>query len=210
MRLGDVRTVLCVGAHADDIEVGCGGTVLRLLAERPGIRVHWVVLSAPGDRADEAVAGARSFLGDAAAEDVVIKSYRDSFFPHQGREIKEYFHELAGKISPDLIFTHRREDRHQDHRVVWELTWCAFRDHLILEYEIPKYDGDLGQPNVFVPLSESICGRKVQSIVDVFRTQHEKPWFSEDTFRSTLRIRGLECNSQSRYAEGFDCRKMTF
>jgi LmbE family N-acetylglucosaminyl deacetylase len=210
MRMGDLRTVLCIGAHADDIEVGCGGTVLRLLSERPDIRVHWVVLSASETRAREATAGARKFLGEAGAEAVVIKSYRDSFFPYQGQEIKEYFHELARDVSPDLIFTHRREDRHQDHRLVSELTGCAFRDHLILEYEVPKYDGDLGQPNVFVPLSETICSRKVQSIVDVFRTQHEKPWFSEDTFLATLRIRGVECNSKSRYAEGFHCRKMAF
>ena len=208
MRFGDVRTVLCIGAHADDIEVGCGGTLLRLLAERQGIDVHWVVLSTPGARADEARAGADLFLGDAGARSVVVKGYRDSFFPYQGQEIKEQFHELAGEISPDLIFTHHREDRHQDHRLVNEFTWCAFRDHLILEYEIPKYDGDLGQPNVFVPLDESLCRRKVQSIMSAFQTQHEKPWFTEDTFWSTLRIRGLECNSESKYAAAFHCRKM--
>ncbi len=208
MRFGDVRSVLCLGAHADDIEVGCGGTLLRMLAEQRAVSVHWVVLSALGDRADEAVAGAEMFLGDAETKNVVVKSYRDSFFPYLGQEIKEYFHELAGEVSPDLIFTHRREDLHQDHRLVSELTCCVFRDHLILEYEIPKYDGDLGQPNVFVPLGESICRRKVQSIVGAFRTQHEKQWFSEDTFWSTLRIRGLECNSKSKFAEGFHSRKM--
>ena len=208
MRFGDVRSVLCLGAHADDIEVGCGGTLLRMLAEHRAVSVHWVVLSALGDRADEAVAGAEMFLGDAEAKNVVVKNYRDSFFPYLGQELKEYFHELAGEGSPDLIFTHRREDLHQDHRLVSELTWCAFRDHLILEYEIPKYDGDLGQPNLFVPLDESICRRKVQSIVDTFQSQHDKPWFSEDTFWSTLRIRGVECNSSSRFAEGFYCRKM--
>ena len=206
---GDARTVLCLGAHADDIEVGCGGTLLRLLAEQRDVSVHWVVLSAPGSRADEARAGADLFLVDAAARNVVVKGYRDSFFPYQGREIKEYLHELAGAVSPDLIFAPHREDRHQDHRLVSELTWCAFRDHLILEYEVPKYDGDLGQPNVFVPLDESICRRKVQSIMSAFQTQHEKQWFTEDTFWSMLRIRGLECNSRSKHAEAFHCRKMT-
>jgi LmbE family N-acetylglucosaminyl deacetylase len=208
MGFGDPRTVLCIGAHSDDIEVGCGGTLLRLLAETREIDVHWVVLNAPGARADEARAGAELFLENARSGSVVLENYRDSFFPYQGQEIKEQFHELAGKISPDLIFTHHREDAHQDHRLVSELTWCAFRDHLILEYEIPKYDGDLGRPNVFVPLDDSTCRRKVQSVMSTFKTQHAKQWFTEDTFWSTLRIRGLECNSESKFAEAFHCRKM--
>jgi LmbE family N-acetylglucosaminyl deacetylase len=209
MGFGEVRTVLCLGAHADDIEVGCGGTLLRLLSERPSVDVHWVVLSASGARADEARAGADRFLGDATSVNVVVKNYRDSFFPFQGLEIKEYFHELSGTVSPDLVFAPHREDRHQDHRLVSELTWCAFRDQMILEYEIPKYDGDLFQPNLFVPLDEPTCRSKVESIVGEFRSQHEKPWFTEDTFWSTLRLRGVECNSPSKYAEAFHCRKMS-
>jgi len=209
MRFSDLRTVLCLGAHPDDIEVGCGGTLLRLLAEQQAVSVHWVVLSGSGPRADEARAGAELFLGGAGAGNVVVRSYRDSFFPYQGTEIKEYFHELAAQISPDLIFTHYGKDLHQDHRLLAELTWNTWRDHLILEYEIPKYDGDLGRPNLFVPLGESLCRRKVQSIVSAFRTQHDKQWFTEDTFWSTLRIRGLECNSESKYAEAFHCRKMS-
>jgi LmbE family N-acetylglucosaminyl deacetylase len=209
MRFGALQSLLCIGAHADDIEVGCGGTVLRLLAEHPDTRVRWVVLSASGNRAEEAAAGAERFLGDASAKEIVLKDFRDSFFPYERAEVKEFLHDLASEISPDLIFTHRREDLHQDHRAVSELTWCAFRDHMILEYEIPKYDGDLGSPNVFVPLSERICSQKVDSVVDVFRSQHEKRWFTKDTFRSTLRLRGVECNSHSGYAEGFTCRKLT-
>jgi LmbE family N-acetylglucosaminyl deacetylase len=206
---GQVRSVLCLGAHADDIEVGCGGTLLRLLAEQPEVSVHWVVLSAPGVRKDEARAGAGLFLAKAQESRLAIKDYRDSYFPYQGADIKDYFHELAAETSPDLVFSHHREDRHQDHRLVSELTYCAFRDQPILEYEIPKYDGDLGQPNVFVPLDEADCRRKVESIVGAFQSQHEKKWFTEDTFWATLRIRGLECNSTSKYAEAFHCRKLS-
>jgi LmbE family N-acetylglucosaminyl deacetylase len=209
MRFGDVRSLLCIGCHADDIEIGCGGTLLRMLAERSGIDVRWVVLSADGDRAHEAVASAKAFLSDAATHRVMIKNFRDSFFPYAGQNIKEFLHELSYEVSPDLIFTHYRKDEHQDHRTVSELTRCAFRDHLIMEYEIPKYDGDLGRPNIFVPLDESICRRKVETITGTFVTQQNKQWFSDDTFWSVLRIRGLECNSKSRYAEGFHCHKLT-
>jgi LmbE family N-acetylglucosaminyl deacetylase len=209
LRFGDVREVLCLGAHADDIEVGCGGTLLAMLAEHPEIDVHWSVLSATGTRAEEATAGAEAFLGKARSGNVVLRDYRDSYFPQHSTEIKEYLHDLAQSLSPDLIFTHHRNDLHQDHRLIAELTRCVFRDQLILEYEIPKYDGDLGQPNLFVPLDESICRRKVQSIVEIFRSQQTRAWFSEDTFWAMLRIRGVECNSPSRFAEGFHCRKMT-
>ncbi len=210
MRFGEVRSVLCIGCHADDIEIGCGGTVLRLLAEQPGLHVHWVVLSAEGARMQEAVESAEKFLGEAASRQVTVKEFRDSFFPYSGEKIKEYLHELAQDISPDLIFTHCRNDDHQDHRLVAKLTRCVFRDQMILEYEIPKYDGDLGRPGLFVPLDEPMCRQKVETITGTFVTQHDKPWFSADTFWSVLRIRGLECNSSSRYAEAFHCPKIIF
>ena len=204
-----LQTILCLGAHADDIEIGCGGTLLKLLAENESLHVHWVVLGARDRRAEEALASARAFLQDAGSSEIVIKGFRDSFFPYVGGEIKEYFCDLQKEVSPDLIFTHRREDMHQDHRLAAELTWNAFRDNLIFEYEIPKYEGDLGAPNFFVPLKESTCRRKVESIVEAYDSQRSKPWFGEDVFWSLLRIRGMECNSPTRFAEGLYCRKMT-
>ena len=206
---GRPPVILFLGAHCDDIEIGCGGAILKMLIECPGTEVRWVVLSSDETRKAEAIASADRFLGTAGRKTVAVMGFRDGFFPYHGQEIKEYFHELAGEVSPELIFTPHREDRHQDHRLVSELTWCAFRDHLILEYEIPKYEGDLGQPNVFVPLGETVCRRKVQSIMGAFQTQYEKQWFTEDTFWATLRLRGLECNSGSKYAEAFHCRKMS-
>ena len=207
--LDQVRQILCLGAHSDDIEIGCGGTLLKLLAQRPGLTVHWVILGAHGDRADEARQSAERFLSDAAGARVDVRGFRDSYFPYIGGEIKDFFHELGGRVAPDLVFTHRREDLHQDHRLTAELTWNVFRNHLILEYEIPKYEGDLGAPNVFVPLEEATCGRKVAAIMEHFRTQHEKHWFCEDLFWSVLRLRGAESNSPTRFAEAFTCRKMT-
>ena len=204
-----LKTVLCLGAHADDVEIGCGGTILKLLAEHPSLEVHWVVLSARGRRAEEAAQAARLFLGDVDRHHVVLKDFRDSYFPYVGGEIKECMEEIRGRVSPDLIFTHRRDDLHQDHRLVAELTWCAFRDHLILEYEIPKYDGDLGQPNVYVPLEEETCGRKIEAIRRSFPSQHEKPWFTDDTYWALLRLRGVECRSPSKFAEAFYARKAT-
>lgn len=208
MRLNKVQTILCIGSHADDIEIGCGGTILKILAENNSIDVLWVVLSANKERADEAVRSAEWFLREAHDKKIIVKNFLDTFFPYCGTEIKEYFHELSHKFSPDLVFTHRREDMHQDHRLVAELTWNTFRDHLILEYEIPKYEGDLGNPNVFVQLSESICRRKVDTIVNLFQSQKSKKWFSEDIFWALLRIRGLESNSPSKLAEALYCRKM--
>ena len=204
-----VRTILCLGAHADDLEIGCGGTLMHWLAARPReIDVHWVVLSGDTARSAEAARGAELFLTHARRRHVSIKGFRDSYFPYAGGEIKDFFATLQKEVSPDLIFTHRREDLHQDHRLVAELTWCAFRDHRILEYEIPKYEGDLGHPNVFVPLDEATCRRKVESVVEAFATQRVKPWFTPDTFWSTLRLRGVECNSPTRFAEAFTCRKL--
>jgi len=205
---GPLRKILCLGAHADDLEIGCGGTLLKLLAEQKHVSVHWIVFSGSAARATEARHSADEFLRDAAATDVQILSFRDSFFPYAGAEIKEVFAKLASSLSPDLIFTHRREDLHQDHRTLADLTWCAFRDHWILEYEIPKYEGDLGSPNVYVPLDAEVVDRKIGTLSAAFPSQHEKPWFSPETFYSLLRIRGLECNSPSRFAEAFHCRKL--
>jgi LmbE family N-acetylglucosaminyl deacetylase len=203
-----LRSVLLLGAHPDDIEIGCGGTLLRVLTELAPQSVVWVVLSGTGERAEEAAASARAFLEAVPDPHVVVKDVRDGFFPWSGPAIKEVFEDLKGMVRPDVIFTHRREDAHQDHRLVGELTWNTFRDHLILEYEIPKYEGDLGAPNLFVPLDVATASRKVDLIMKGFPSQHRRPWFEPDTFWSVLRLRGVESNSPSRYAEGFSVRKM--
>lgn len=200
--------ILCLGAHSDDIEIGCGGTMMRLAAARPNAVFHWIVFSAGPERDREACQSASLFLAEARNKNIVIRDFRTSYFPYSGMEIKEYFEEIKAGVSPDVIFTHCRHDLHQDHRVLNELAWNTFRDHLILEYEICKYDGDLGSPNVFVHLSEEICRQKVQYLLQCFKSQRTKAWFTEDTFLSILRLRGLESNSPSRYAEAFYCRKM--
>jgi len=201
-------TVLCLGAHADDIEIGCGGTLLKLTEQNRDVTVHWVVFSATPPRAREARSSAQVFLRSARTKKVIIKSFRDSYFPFMGGRIKDFVHQLGRRVSPDLIFTHYRKDLHQDHRLLAELTGNAFRNHLILEYEIPKYDGDMGAPNTYVHLPKDVAGRKVRHLCDQFKTQKSKPWFSEDTFLSSMRLRGLECNSPSKYAEAFYCHKM--
>ena len=209
-KAGSPLKVLCLGAHADDIEIGCGGTVLKLLETFRDIMVYWVVLSANAIRKKEAEESAGVFLADVKEKNIAIKNFRDGFFPYGGAEIKEYFEELKGQVDPDLIFTHYRMDLHQDHRLISELTWNTFRNHLILEYEILKYDGDLGCPNFFVPLTHSICDRKIKYLFDVFKSQHENHWFTDETFRSTLRIRGIESNAPHGCAEAFYCRKLVF
>jgi LmbE family N-acetylglucosaminyl deacetylase len=205
-----LNTVLCLGAHADDIEIGCGGTVLKLLKEQPGLKFVWVVFSAEGRRAREARVSARAFLKGAGEQKIVIRNFRDGFFPFEGREIKQFFERLKRTVRPDLIFTHYRDDRHQDHRLLSDLAWNTFRDHVILEYEIPKYDGDLGTPNLYVPLDRAIYVRKTERICDFFQTQSNKDWFSADTFLSLMRLRGMECAAKSKLAEGFYCRKLIF
>ena len=200
--------ILCLGAHSDDIEIGCGGSILRLLAENRNTDVHWVVFAANGERASEATASAEHFLADATCKKIVVKEFRDSFFPYIGGEIKQYFETIKQEIIPDLIFTHYRNDLHQDHRLLSELTWNTFRKHLILEYEVIKYDGDLGSPNFFIPLNEDISRKKVDTIFRCFKTQGSRSWFTEDVFYSMMRIRGVECNAPEKYAEAFYCRKM--
>ncbi len=203
-----LERILCLGAHCDDIEIGCGGTVLRLVESGDPVSVTWVVFSSDECREREALDSADVMLRRVTKREVVVKAFRDGFFPYQGVEIKEFFEELKRMASPDVIFTPYREDRHQDHRVISDLTWNTFRDHVILEYEIPKYDGDIGSPNVFVELSESVCREKVANLLASFKSQASKPWFSEDVFLSLLRLRGMECNASSRYAEAFYCRKV--
>jgi LmbE family N-acetylglucosaminyl deacetylase len=206
----DNMSILCLGAHSDDIEIGCGGTILRLLRKYKNCDVTWVVFSAKGPRKQEARLSAKRFLGDARRSTIVTREFKESFFPYRGEEIKRYFELLKKQVSPDLVFTHYRDDLHQDHRVVCELTWNTFRDHLILEYEIPKYDGDLGQPNVFVPVDPSLAKQKVQILMECFGSQRSRQWFSEDTFHAMLRLRGIESNSPTKYAEAFYGRKIVF
>jgi LmbE family N-acetylglucosaminyl deacetylase len=208
---GAPLTVLCLGAHADDIEIGCGGTLLALLASRPQTVVHWVVFSgAPGPRELEARESAKRFLRDAGGRHVAVHGFRDGFFPDEHTGIKERFETLKAAVSPDVVFTHYGADRHQDHRVIAELTWNTFRDHLILEYEIPKYDGDLGRPNVYMPLDETVVGAKVTHLLEAFPSQRAKHWFTEDLFRGLLRVRGVEAGGAARYAEAFHTRKAVF
>jgi LmbE family N-acetylglucosaminyl deacetylase len=201
--------VLCLGAHSDDIEIGCGGTILRLAEEYPNTVFHWVVFSAIGAREAEARQAATQFVPIDRLKKLLLNSFSDAFMPFMGAEVKGVFEELKQSVSPDLIFTHNRKDAHQDHRLLAELTWNTFRDHLILEYEIPKYDGDLGQPSIFVPLSAGTSQKKVRCILETFQSQRHKPWFQLETFLSLMRLRGMECNSPSGYAEAFYCRKLT-
>jgi LmbE family N-acetylglucosaminyl deacetylase len=199
--------VLCVGAHSDDIEIGCGGTLLTLARKNPNVQILWVVFSAEGSRAGEARRSANAWLRGVKKKQVVVKQFTGSFFPSEGVRIKKYFETLKA-FQPDLIFTHYRDDRHQDHRVLSDLAWNTFRHHVILEYEIPKYDGDLGIPNVFVPLDEDISRRKATHICTYFQTQTNRHWFSEDTFLALMRLRGIECAATTKYAEAFYGRKI--
>ncbi len=201
-------TVLCLGAHSDDIEIGCGGTILRLTEQYPNSVFHWVVFSASGVREAEARQAATLFVGPTALRGPLLKAFPDGFMPFVGADVKAVFEELKQAIFPDLVLTPYRNDAHQDHRLIAELTWNTFRDHLILEYEIPKYDGDMGQPSVFVPLEAEVCQRKVHHLMEAFRSQRTKRWFEESTFLSLLRLRGMECNAPSGYAEAFYCRKL--
>lgn len=201
------RTILCLGAHSDDIEIGCGGTLLQLKKTCSNLSFHWVVFCASGTRADEASKGARLFTTGCDAK-VVLKEFRDGFLPYTGATVKDFFESLKGEVNPDLIFTHWQGDAHQDHRLVSELTWNTFRNHLILEYEIPKYDGDMGRPNIFAPLESPLHEQKIKNLFDAFESQQSKPWFDRDTFLGLMRIRGMESNSASGYAEAFYARKI--
>jgi LmbE family N-acetylglucosaminyl deacetylase len=202
--------VLALGAHADDIEIGCGGTILRLACERHQLAVLWVVFAATSERTAEARASAEAFLGGVADFRVIVRDYRDGFLPYSGASVKDEFEALKRDFSPDLIFTHYRNDRHQDHRLVSDLTWNTWRDHLILEYEIPKFDGDFGSPNLFAALPTSTLERKIDLLMTHFPSQATRPWFTPDLFRSVARIRGMECTAPEGFAEGFYGRKARF
>jgi LmbE family N-acetylglucosaminyl deacetylase len=198
--------LLCLGAHADDIEIGCGGTVLRLLAEHPKSRVDWIVFSGEGARQAEAEASARDFLETAGERAVRVLGFRDGFFPSQWAEIKETFERLKGELDPTVVLTHWKDDAHQDHRTLAELTWNTWRRHLVLEYEIPKMEGDIGNPSLFVPLEDGVVGRKIDLLLRHFGTQRSKTWFSDETFRALLRLRGVNAGTQ--WAEAFHCRRV--
>lgn len=201
--------VLAMGAHADDVEIGCGGAILRLLAEHPGSEVRYVVFSASPVRADEARAAAAELTAAASRVTIDVHGFRDSFFPwDQPVRLKETMAELRKSFDPDVVFTHHRADVHQDHAIIAQLSWNAFRDHLILEYEIPKYEGDLGSPNVYVPLDDATAKKKVDVILRHYATQAGKGWFRAETFEAVMRLRGIECNAPAAWAEAFHGRKI--
>ena len=199
--------VLCLGAHSDDIEIGCGGALLQLQRKYGSMHLDWIVLSAGGVRGKEAQQAADLFTAG-NSKNVVLKEFRDGFLPYNGTAVKDFFEELKTKVSPDVIFTHWQGDAHQDHRLVCELTWNTFRNHFILEYEIPKYDGDLGRPNVYVPVDQDLCEKKVGFLSEAFESQRAKAWFSRETFLGLMRLRGMESNSASGYSEAFYSRKV--
>ncbi len=205
--LGPNDSILLLGAHCDDIEIGCGGAVLRLAEQYPEAEYHWVVLSSDARREAEARDAAHAFLERVDKKVIVVKAFRDGFLPYVGGEVKDFFEDLKGQVAPSLIFTHTRTDAHQDHRLVNELTWNTFRDHLVFEYEIPKYDADLGSPNLFVDVAERLAFEKVRILRECYGSQRSRTWFNDETFLSLMRLRGIECNAPSGYAEGFYCRK---
>jgi LmbE family N-acetylglucosaminyl deacetylase len=200
--------ILCLGAHSDDIEIGCGGTLLRLLVEHPGSVCHWSVFSGSAVRVAEGRRSADDFLSRAAEKTIQFFDFRDSFFPTDLVAIKEAFERLKA-FHPNIIFTHHRDDRHQDHRIVSDLTYNTFRNHLVVEYEILKYDNDLGQPNLFAALPQEIGARKVSTILAHFQSQHARPWFTAETFYALMRVRGVHARSESGFAEAFYCRRLT-
>jgi LmbE family N-acetylglucosaminyl deacetylase len=201
-------TVLCLGAHSDDIEIGCGATLLHFKRIFPQLRFHWVVFSATGVRGQEAGKAAELFTSGCDKR-IVLKGFRDGFLPYNGHEVKEFFEEIKRTVNPELIFTHWHGDAHQDHRLLSDLTWNTFRNHLILEYEIPKYDGDMGRPNLFVPLETPLYETKINYLLETFESQRARRWFDRETFLGLMRVRGMECNAASGYAEAFHCRKVT-
>lgn len=206
---GERLAVLCLGAHSDDIEIGAGATLLNMIDRGVRLEVQWCVLSGAGEREREARSSAEDFLSSAGSAKIEVMSFQDGFFPEQGDAIKGWFETLKRRVNPDLIFTHRRDDAHQDHRQVSRLTWNTFRDHCILEYEVPKWDGDLGRPNLYVPLSAHSLRRKVELLISHFGSQRSKHWFDTETFLGLARLRGMECRAPERYAEAFFTRKLS-
>jgi len=202
------KSILLIGAHCDDIEIGCGATVLHLAERFPEAHFDWVVFSSTPERAKEAMRSSDIFLADVRSKNVTVQNFRNGYFPYIGCQIKDYFESLKSRTKPDWIFTHHSEDRHQDHRILAELTWNTFRDHLIFEYEVPKYDGGLGTPNCFVPAKQTFSDKKIATLMECFLSETVKPWFNPETFKALLRLRGVECNSSTGLAEAFYCRKL--
>ena len=205
-----VQRLLVLGAHSDDIEIGCGGTLLHLLEQDTPLDVRWVTFSANAERKAETHRAATAFLAQAHTSSVAVHDFRDSYFPWEGDRLKECFEEIARDFNPNMVLTHHRGDRHQDHRTIAEITWNTFRNHVVLEYEIAKWEGDLGQPNIYVPLSEDLCRRKIAYLMDAHASQRGRDWFTEDLFLALLRIRGMECRSPSGFAEAFHGPKLAF
>lgn len=200
-------SVLCLGAHADDIEIGAGGAILGWIASGATLDMHWCVASAAGARAEEARASAEDFMRGAANSTVALGAFRDSYLPYEGAAVKQWVEAQRERMAtPDIVLTHRADDAHQDHRFINQLTWNAFRDSLILEYEIPKWDGDLGRSNLYIALEEAVLARKIALLDKHFGTQRSKHWFSDETFRAIAHLRGIEC--RARYAEAFNVRKV--
>lgn len=204
---GAALNVLCLGAHCDDIEIGCGGTLIAL-AEQAEVNVHWQVFTSTPERRREAEDGAKAICASAASLTLEILDFRDGFLPYEGTAVKEAFEALKGRVQPDIVFTHYRDDAHQDHRKVSELTWNTFRNHLVLEYEIPKWDGDIGQPNTYFPLTAETAAAKIRALQEVYGSQRSKSWFTDDLFHGLMRIRGMESNAPSGLAEAFYTRKL--
>jgi LmbE family N-acetylglucosaminyl deacetylase len=207
-REGPLRLLL-LGAHCDDIEIGVGGALLEWRDAGVSLAVDWVVFTSTPERAQEARGSAEAFLGGAVDATITIHDFRDGFLPYEGAPVKEAFEALKDRVDPDLVFTHARDDRHQDHRMLSDLAWNTFRDHLVFEYEIPKYDGDLGQPNAFVAITERNVQRKWDYLAEHYRSQADRPWFTESTIRALMRLRGIEARADSGYAEAFHARKVT-
>lgn len=208
VRRDDPLRLLCIGAHSDDLEIGCGGTVLSWLGSMPAVEVTWVVLSAEGARAREARSSARALLRRAAARNIIVANFRDGYLPAQYSDVKCFLEDLKGTINPDVVLTHWLHDRHQDHRLTGELTWNTWRNHLVLEYEIAKYEGDLAPPNAYVSVTTSLARRKASHLSRYFLSQRSKDWFVADNFLGLMRLRGLECRSPSGFAEAFHARKV--
>ena len=206
--IDDPLNVLCLGAHCDDIEIGCGGTLLTLLSQHPNVNVYWQVFSSTPSRETEATAGAKHFCATARNLEVSILNFRDGYLPYEGSAIKDAFEQTKQRFKPDVVFTHYRNDLHQDHRVISELTWNTFRNHLILEYEIPKWDGDFGTPNAFVTIEQAVADKKIAALQAIYNSQNNKSWFTDDVFQSILRLRGMESNSRTKLAEAFYARKV--
>jgi len=199
---------LCLGAHCDDIEIGCGATLMTLARRQPRLRIHWSVFTSDVRRAEETRAAARQMFDDPSRVTVEVHGLRSSRLPQQWGEAKDLMESVKARVNPTLVFTHRLEDRHQDHRTIAELTWNTFRDHLVLEYEIAKYEGDLGSPNLFVPVTLDVARRKAEILLACFPSQADRDWFDADTWLGQMRLRGLECHAPERHAEAFHARKL--